>query len=120
MGKEKFFVVHAAAEAVHDIDHGIQFDQPFIAVRNAVDIPEDRGRPLPKLEGDRNDLRQVSEKYLHRTGRVTNAQNKDEFTEHIIKNLQTVKSGRKTVGNGNAKQNRGEKQMDEEGGNHLD
>ena len=120
MGKEKFFVVHAAAETVHDIDHGIQFDQPFITIRNAVDIPKDRGRPLPQLEGNRNDLGQVSEKHLHRTGRITNAQNKNEFTEHIVKNLQTVESGRKTVGNGDAKQNRCKKKMDEKSRDHLD
>lgn len=90
MLKEPGIAINRISEAIHDVGHGIELDDPPVLVGHDLDVPEDWRSPLKELQEDGYDLQKVSEEHHYCTGCVADGEHQNKLAANIVDQLEPV------------------------------
>ncbi len=120
MLKEPRIAINRIPEAVHDVCHGVELDDPSVLVWHDLDVPEDGRSPLEELQEDGDDLQKVSEEHHYCAGCVTDGEHQDKLAADVVDQLKPVNIRIVAVYAGDDHHNSNEKDMDEHCCDDLD
>ncbi len=116
---EPLFFIDRTAVAFHNVYERIYFNQHLRLFAEASQIPQNGSRPHAYLQGNVYNLLKIPEINNHRTGCIADSQYKHKHTEAVIKDLQRIQTGRKSIKPGNYQKHQHKKAMDERGRNNF-